>query len=41
MPGHHDAANEYTSLDDATDVAMFVEAYGLAGDKRRLLWKVL
>ena len=31
MPGHHDAGNEYTSLEDAEAAAIFVRDEGLAG----------
>jgi hypothetical protein len=31
MPGHHDAANEYTSLEEAERTANLVIEYGLAG----------
>ena len=32
MPGHSDAANEYTSLEDAENVARFVKEQGLPGN---------
>lgn len=31
MPGHHDAGNEYTSLDDALNSTRFAKSSGLAG----------
>jgi len=31
MPGHHDASNEYTSLEDARDAALFAKEEGLGG----------
>ena len=31
MPGHHDAGNEYTSLQDAVEAAQFVLERGLGG----------
>jgi len=31
MPGHHDAGNEYTSLEDAKNAALFVKENGLCG----------
>ena len=31
MPGHHDAGNEYTSLEDAVEAAQFVLERGLGG----------
>jgi len=31
MPGHHDAGNEYTTLDDAKKTARYVKKNGLAG----------
>jgi len=31
MPGHHDAGNEYTTLDDAIEAANYVKTNGLAG----------
>ena len=31
MPGHHDAGNEYTSLEDAETAAIFVKEQGLGG----------
>ena len=33
MPGHHDAANEYTSLDDARNATEYAKEFGLAGKK--------
>ena len=36
MPGHHDAANEYTSLEDAERIANLAIEYGLAG--LNILW---
>ena len=35
MPGHHDAANEYTSLEEAEIAAFFAIEQGLPGDKYR------
>ena len=37
MPGKHDAGNEYTSLEDAENVANFVVENGLAGQKDFIL----
>ena len=34
MPGHHDAGNEYTSMDDAESAANLVKDLGLPGDLR-------
>ena len=31
MIGHHDAANEYTSLEDAVDAVDYVKSQDLAG----------
>ncbi len=31
MPGHHDAANEYTSLEDAVNATVYAKEFGLAG----------
>ena len=31
MPGHHDAGNEYTSIEDAEKAALFAKEEGLAG----------
>ena len=33
MPGHHDASNEYTSLDDAKKATRDAMDMGLAGTK--------
>ena len=35
MPGHHDASNEYTSLDDAKKATRDAMDMGLAGIKNR------
>ena len=34
MPGHHDAGNEYTSLDDAMKATEDAMQLGLAGTKK-------
>ena len=31
MPGHHDAGNEYTSLEDAQNAALYAKEQGLGG----------
>lgn len=31
MPGYHDAANEYTSIDDAKNATYWAKEWGLAG----------
>ena len=31
MPGHHDAGNEYTSIEDAQTAALFAKEQGLGG----------
>ncbi len=31
MPGHHDASNEYTSIDDAINSTLYAKEFGLAG----------
>ena len=32
MPGHHDAGNEYTSIEDAQTAALFAKEQGLGGN---------
>ena len=32
MPGHHDAGNEYTSMDDAVSAANLAKDLGLPGN---------
>ena len=34
MPGHHDAGNEYTSLEDAQNAALYAKEQGLGGKYR-------
>ena len=36
MPGHHDASNEYTSLEDAEKGAILVLEEGLVGENIKL-----
>ena len=40
MPGHHDAGNEYTSLEDAQNAALYAKEQGLGG-KYTPCWSVL
>ena len=34
MPGHHDAGNEYTSLEDAQNAALYAKEQGLGGKNK-------
>ncbi len=38
MPGHHDASNEYTSVDDAINATEYAIEFGLAGIIRYRLY---
>ena len=38
MPGHHDAGNEYTSLEDAQNAALYAKEEGLGGKYQIQLW---
>ena len=40
MPGHHDAGNEYTSIEDAEKAALFAKEEGLAGTHKDIDYKV-